>query len=107
MELFSVTVVLPSQYPIRDEQRAAGERAMVAAFLEGARKELTARNPRIRSEAELWFLDGDVGMFTCRECCEFLGVEYEIVRKGVMNEILRRVNDEAEKKEATFQPPRS
>jgi hypothetical protein len=108
VDLFSVIVTLPVQFSTpQDGQRAAGERAMVAAFLEGAHKELRSANPRIRAEAELWFLDGDLGMFTCRECCEFLGVSYEMVRKGVMQEIMRRAMNETEKKEATFQPPPS
>jgi hypothetical protein len=108
VDLFSVIVTLPIQFATPQHgQRAQGERAMVAAFLEGAKKELSSPSPRIRSEAELWFLDGDLGMFTARECCEYMGIGYEMVRKGVMQEIMRRAMNETEKKEATFQPPPS
>jgi hypothetical protein len=88
VDLFSVIVTLPVQFSTpQDGQRAAGERAMVAAFLEGAKKELTSPKARIRSEAELWFLDGELGMFTCRECCDFLSLDYELIRRLVAGAI--------------------
>jgi hypothetical protein len=101
MDLFSVTVILPGQFQaIRDGQRAAGERAMVAAFFEGARKELTSPKARIRSEAELWFLDGDLGMFTARECCEYLNLDYVLVRASVVRALANKLGGGMNGKEA-------
>ena len=101
MDLFSVIVTLPVQFwTPQDGQRAHGERAMVAAFLEGAKKELSSLNPRIRSEAELWFLDGDLGMFTARECCEYLNLNYGLIRASVERALANKPGGDMHGKEA-------
>ena len=79
--LWSVSQVVPEQHEgLNHAQRCLGEKRMLAETVDSAWRDLRSLEPLIVAQAKLWFEAGNVGLITCQEACEYLDLQYPLVR---------------------------
>jgi hypothetical protein len=82
--LFSLSFLRPEQFFSTWNQRAIGERKMILHLLRGAFLDLQHGKKHVKARAIAWLYFGDVGYMTCKDACEFLGLDYEWVRSAAL-----------------------
>jgi len=85
--LFENDFVLPSQ-GLRNSM-ARGERELQVALLEGALLDIERPPGRLQSDALAWVLSENRGKVTFSECCGWLRLDQDAVRKRVLDREVR------------------
>ncbi len=52
-------------------------------ILASALHDLSSRCGVVKGDALEWIRLGDVGYVTCRDCCDFMGIDYPLLRQKV------------------------
>jgi len=75
---------LPSQVPRSNGQLCLPERNMLFELLAGALHDLDSNSETIRRRATRWLVSGKYkAPFTCREVCDYLGLDHSSLRRKV------------------------